>query len=358
MDDDDLDGAALMDLGRVMELGGNLDGAVQMYERAAEGTGTLISVRVGGKAFPKTARLVPGPLDAILALARVHHAGRLATVATSGAFVRRQKTSVEYLERAARRGSTEAMDALGHAYYEGHGVPRDRDVAEAIWETSRDSYAWDATAEVAKHAKRGRPRAVAPVLPPRKKTKPAEAPPPRETVPPDVKTPALVLSEAYVENPAHPEPEPPEPTAPLLPEDAPAPSPPPTAEREPSPPPREASEAEPRERSPSPEVADSEAEPEPASPPPEPAAPPPEREPSPPPPESDLPSGAAAEAAAAAPPVFEPLEQRRRAPSITRLRSHSVDELIEGLTRPAADAEGLPATIRTFLGETRGTPQA
>ena len=116
MDDDDLDGAALMDLGRVMELGGNLDGAVQMYERAAEGTGTLISVRVGGKAFPKTARLVPGPLDAILAILGGVGAAELQLCATRLREVHLEDEAVLGLRDAVSgrdRGIQEEVDAIG-----------------------------------------------------------------------------------------------------------------------------------------------------------------------------------------------------------------------------------------------------
>ena len=51
--------------------------------------------------------------------------------------LRTQKEAVAWLEYGAALDETDALDALGWALHEGHGVKRDRFRAEALWARSR-----------------------------------------------------------------------------------------------------------------------------------------------------------------------------------------------------------------------------
>ena len=122
-------------LGRDEEARGDVAAAADLYARAARGSGTTVALRLARKRLPETVRLVPGSLDAALALARLHHVGRRGE-RDDGGLRRSQKAAVRWLELAAARGSTDAMDALGYCYFEGHGVPEDAPRAEALWAES------------------------------------------------------------------------------------------------------------------------------------------------------------------------------------------------------------------------------
>jgi len=295
-------------LGRDEEARGDVAAAADLYARAARGSGTTVALRLARKRLPETVRLVPGSLDAALALARLHHVGRRGE-RDDGGLRRSQKAAVRYLELAAARGSTDAMDALGYCHFEGHGVPRDGDAAEALWARSRAAQEalWDpaaaARAARARAAKRPRPSPPAEAA-----AEPAKEPAAEPAAPEEAVEEAAAAPEEAVEEAA------------AAPEDA------------------------VEEAAAAPEAAVEEAAAaEEAAPPGEPApsaeARPPAAGPA---PDAAAPADVAAPDAGPAPEpgdMFQPSETRRRAPSVTRLRAHSIDELIGGLTRRPSDAK-------------------
>ena len=129
--------AALYEVGKRHEAAKDFSAAAEAYGRAAATGGGKLRLRVNNKRLKET-RVLPavrGDLNAQVALAALHYCGRR-DGDDAGGFVRSQKTCVKWLEVAAARGSTDAMDALGYCYFEGHGVPEDAPRAEALWAES------------------------------------------------------------------------------------------------------------------------------------------------------------------------------------------------------------------------------
>ena len=129
--------AALYEVGKRHEAAKDFAAAAEAYGKAAATGGGKLRLRVNNKRLKET-RVLPavrGDLNAQVALAALHYCGRR-DGDDAGGFVRSQKTCVKWLEVAAARGSTDAMDALGYCYFEGHGVPEDAPRAEALWAES------------------------------------------------------------------------------------------------------------------------------------------------------------------------------------------------------------------------------
>ena len=129
--------AALYEVGKRHEAAKDFAAAAEAYGKAAATGGGKLRLRVNNKRLKETCVLpaVRGDLNAQVALAALHYCGRR-DGDDAGGFVRSQKTCVKWLEVAAARGSTDAMDALGYCYFEGHGVPEDAPRAEALWAES------------------------------------------------------------------------------------------------------------------------------------------------------------------------------------------------------------------------------